>query len=126
MTIVGRPTFCCSRLHFLSASLNHNRPTPNTPTPKDGEPVDQTIVSRCILVAASAEEQAWNAEPFGPVKASRISPYLASASRLVLAQALFRATAFMGGPPAVPQAQGPSVLASVMQEQDFVFRQLHT
>jgi len=52
--------------------------------------------------------------------------YFASASRFSFAQALSRGTAFSGGPPLVPQAQGPSVLASVMQSQDFVFRQAQT
>lgn len=51
---------------------------------------------------------------------------LASASRLSLAQALFCGTAFIGGPPPVPQEHGPSVLASVMQKQDLFFRHEHT
>jgi hypothetical protein len=52
--------------------------------------------------------------------------YFASAARFSFAQSLSFDTAFSGGPPAVPQAQGPSILASVMQEQDFVFRQAQT
>ncbi len=52
--------------------------------------------------------------------------YLPRALRLYFAQALFRGTGFNGGPPCVPQAQGPSILASVMQEQDLVFRQAQT
>lgn len=52
--------------------------------------------------------------------------YFAIASRFSLAQALSCGTAFRGGPPCVPQAHGPSVLASVMHEQDFVFRQAQT
>jgi hypothetical protein len=52
--------------------------------------------------------------------------YCPSALRFALAQALFLGTGFRGGPLAVPQAHGPSVLASVMQGQDFVFRQAHT
>jgi len=55
-----------------------------------------------------------------------VANYLASASRFSFAQAPSRGTAFRGGPPFVPQAHGPSVLASVMQEQDFVFRQAQT
>jgi hypothetical protein len=62
----------------------------------------------------------------GVISRSVTIAYFASASRLALAQALFRGNAFMGGPPPVPQAHGPPVLASVMQGQDFVFRQLHT
>jgi hypothetical protein len=55
-----------------------------------------------------------------------LADYCDSASRFAFAQALSLATAFIGGPPCVPQAQGPSVLASVMQKQDFVFRQAQT
>jgi hypothetical protein len=51
---------------------------------------------------------------------------LASASRFSFAQALSDGTAFIGGPPSVPQEHGPFVLASVMQEQDFVFRHAQT
>jgi hypothetical protein len=51
---------------------------------------------------------------------------LASASRFCFAQSLSGGTAFMGGPPLVPHAHGPSILASVMQKQDFVFRQAQT
>jgi len=54
------------------------------------------------------------------------SLYFASSSRLAFAQSLSCGTAFNGGPPSVPQAHGPSILASVMQEQDFVFRQAQT
>ena len=54
------------------------------------------------------------------------SRQFASASRFSLAQELSRGTAFNGGPPSVPQAQGPSILASVMQEQDLVFKQAQT
>jgi len=46
--------------------------------------------------------------------------------RLYFAQALFRDTGFKGGPPFVPQAQGPSILVSVMQEQDLVPWQAQT
>jgi len=53
-------------------------------------------------------------------------PYFARASRFSFAQLLSGATAFMGGPPCVPQAHGPSVLASVMQEQDCVPMQAQT
>ena len=49
-----------------------------------------------------------------------------SASRFSFAQSLSLGTAFSGGPPWVPQAQGPSAFASVMQKQDFVFRQAQT
>jgi hypothetical protein len=52
--------------------------------------------------------------------------YFVSASRFSFAQALSLDTAFNGGPPSVPQAHGPSILASVMQAQDFVFRQAQT
>ena len=52
--------------------------------------------------------------------------HFASESRFSFAQAPSRGTAFSGGPPCVPQAQGPSVFASVMQEQDFVFRHAQT
>jgi len=52
--------------------------------------------------------------------------YFASSSRFCLAQSLSGDTAFIGGPPSVPQAHGPSILASVMQEQDLVFRQAQT
>ena len=52
--------------------------------------------------------------------------YFARALRFSLAQALSFGTAFSGGPPSVPQAHGPSVLATVMQEQDFVFMHAQT
>jgi hypothetical protein len=55
-----------------------------------------------------------------------VHTYFASASRFVLAQSLSTPTAFSGGPPCVPQAQGPYILASVMQEQDLFFRQAQT
>jgi hypothetical protein len=48
------------------------------------------------------------------------------ASRFCFAHLLSDGTSFIGGPPSVPQAQGPSILDSVMQEQDLVFRQAHT
>src|SRR5579864_4933641 len=57
---------------------------------------------------------------------TRIPCYFPSALRFSLAQALSFGTAFSGGPPCVPQAHGPSILASVMQGQDFVFRQAQT
>jgi hypothetical protein len=57
---------------------------------------------------------------------SLVDDYFASASRFSLAHALSFGTAFSGGPPSVPQAHGPSVLASVMQKQDFVLRQAQT
>ena len=50
----------------------------------------------------------------------------ARASRFRFAHLLSDGTAFMGGPPSVPQAHGPSILDSVMQEQDLVFRQAQT
>ena len=50
----------------------------------------------------------------------------ARASRFRFAHLLSDGTAFMGGPPSVPQAHGPSILVSVMQEQDLVFRQAQT
>ncbi len=56
----------------------------------------------------------------------RPARYLASASRFSFAHALSFGTAFRGGPPSVPQEQGPSVFASVMHEQDFVFKQAQT
>ena len=59
-------------------------------------------------------------------KSSQLNYFFASASRFCFAQSLSGGTAFMGGPPSVPQAQGPSILASVMQEQDLVFRQAQT
>jgi hypothetical protein len=52
--------------------------------------------------------------------------YFASASRFSFAQALSFGTAFNGGRPSVPQAHGPSILASVIQEQDLVFRHAQT
>jgi hypothetical protein len=52
--------------------------------------------------------------------------FFASAFRFCFAQSLSGGTGFMGGPPSVPQAQGPSILASVMQEQDLVFSQAQT
>src|SRR5215813_1492079 len=52
--------------------------------------------------------------------------HFASASRFCFAQPLSDATAFIGGPPSVPQAQGPCILASVMQKHDFVFKQAQT
>jgi len=52
--------------------------------------------------------------------------YFDRASRLSFAQSLSGATAFMGGPPSVPQAHGPSIFASVMQKQDFVFKHAQT
>jgi hypothetical protein len=52
--------------------------------------------------------------------------HFASASRFCLAQSLSAGTAFIGGPPSVPQAHGPRILASVMQAQDFVFRHAQT
>jgi hypothetical protein len=52
--------------------------------------------------------------------------YFASASRFSFAQSLSGGTGFIGGPPSVPQAHGPSILASVMQGQDFVFKQAQT
>jgi hypothetical protein len=52
--------------------------------------------------------------------------FFASSSRLCFAHELSDGTGFMGGPPSVPQEHGPSVLASVMQEQDIVFKQAHT
>lgn len=52
--------------------------------------------------------------------------YLERASLLAFAQAPLAGTAFIGGPPSVPQAQGPSVLAMLRHEHDFVFRQAQT
>jgi hypothetical protein len=52
--------------------------------------------------------------------------YLESALRLAFAQSLLLGTAFRGGPPCVPQAHGPSILASVMQAQDLFCRQAQT
>jgi hypothetical protein len=52
--------------------------------------------------------------------------YFESSSRFSFAQSLSAGTAFSGGPPCVPQAQGPSILASVMHEHDFVCRQAQT
>lgn len=52
--------------------------------------------------------------------------YLARASRFSFAQSLSGATAFMGGPPCVPQAQGPAIFASVMHEQDLSFMHAQT
>lgn len=52
--------------------------------------------------------------------------YFARAARFSFAQELSFGTAFSGGPPSVPQAQGPSILASVMHEQDLVFMQAQT
>src|ERR1700733_15099323 len=57
---------------------------------------------------------------------SAFNAQFASASRLALAQSLSGGTAFIGGPPAVPQEHGPSVFASVMQEQDLSLRHAHT
>lgn len=57
---------------------------------------------------------------------TRIPCYFPSALRFSLAPALSFGTAFSGGPPCVPQAHGPSILASVTQGQDFVFRQAQT
>src|ERR1700677_4544219 len=96
--------------------------------------------TRCQLVAKSLHAKPMTPSAMAPAAYTyiprfdnalrfnrRISGYyFASASRLSFAQALSRGTAFSGGPPFVPQAQGPSVLASVMQEQDFVFRQAQT
>jgi hypothetical protein len=50
----------------------------------------------------------------------------ARASRFRFAHLLSDGTSFMGGPPSVPQAHGPSFLDSVMQEQDLLFRQAQT
>ena len=55
-----------------------------------------------------------------------ITFYFASASRFSLAQSLSAPTAFIGGPPWVPQAQGPSIFASVMQEHDLSFMHAQT
>jgi hypothetical protein len=54
------------------------------------------------------------------------SSYFARALRFSFAQSLSDGTGFIGGPPSVPQAHGPCILASVIQEQDFVFRQAQT
>jgi hypothetical protein len=60
------------------------------------------------------------------IGASRPLDHFASASRFSFAQSLSDGTGSMGGPPFVPQAQGPSILASVMQGQDFVFKKAQT
>lgn len=52
--------------------------------------------------------------------------YFERASLLAFAHALLAGTAFIGGPPSVPQAHGPSVLAMLTHEHDFVFRQAQT
>jgi hypothetical protein len=52
--------------------------------------------------------------------------HLARASRFRFAHLPSDGTAFIGGPPSVPQAHGPSILDSVMQVQDLVFRQAQT
>lgn len=50
----------------------------------------------------------------------------ANASRFSLAQLLSFGTALNGGPPWVPQAQGPSVFAMVIQEHDRSRKQAQT
>jgi hypothetical protein len=70
-------------------------------------------------------------EHFNSARRSRLSAgktnaYFASSSRFCFAQSLSDCTGWSGGPPSVPQAQGPSIFASVMQEQDLVFKQAQT
>lgn len=57
---------------------------------------------------------------------SSLPDYFASASRFCLAQSLPASTAFIGGPPSLPHAQGPSIFASVMHEQDLSLMHAHT
>src|SRR6478609_6238850 len=59
-------------------------------------------------------------------QACRRIHFFASASRFSFAQSLSDGTPFIGGPPCVPQAHGPCILASVMQKHDFVCKQAQT